>query len=104
MKSGAQGRRIYFKVDWKNDPSPDCARKMTKLMTTLFALTVACETGFAQVQAPASAAQAPATQAAAQQKKAASAPAAGGAKSIEARIAACVGCHGIKGYQASFPE
>ncbi|MFC5496060.1 c-type cytochrome [Caenimonas terrae] len=27
-----------------------------------------------------------------------------GAKSVEAKVAMCVGCHGIKGYQASFPE
>jgi cytochrome c553 len=52
-------------------------------------------TGLAQAQAPA-AAQAPA-----QQK---TAPASGGARSIEAKVAACVGCHCIKGYQASFPE
>jgi len=78
---------------------------MTKLLITLFALTVACVTSFAQAQAPASsAAQAPATQAAAQQKKAAADPAGTAAKSTEAKIAACVGCHGIKGYQASFPE
>ncbi|HXD39314.1 MAG TPA: c-type cytochrome [Ramlibacter sp.] len=78
---------------------------MTKLLITLFALPVAWVTGFAQAQAPASsAAQAPATQAAAQPKKGAAAPAVGGARSIEAKIAACVGCHGIKGYQASFPE
>ena len=27
-----------------------------------------------------------------------------GAKSIETKVAMCIGCHGIKGYQASFPE
>ncbi len=30
--------------------------------------------------------------------------AAGDAKSGETKIAMCIGCHGIKGYQASFPE
>jgi cytochrome c553 len=68
---------------------------MNKLLSTLIAMGVASVTGLAQAQAPA-AAQAPA-----QQK---TAPASGGARSIEAKVAACVGCHGIKGYQASFPE
>jgi cytochrome c553 len=73
---------------------------MNKLLTTLFALAVASVTSFAQAQAPA------------QQKASAAAPAAqpaapaaaGGAKSIESKVAMCIGCHGIKGYQASFPE
>jgi cytochrome c553 len=26
------------------------------------------------------------------------------AKAVEAKVAMCIGCHGIKGYQASFPE
>jgi cytochrome c553 len=68
---------------------------MNKLLTMPFAAAVACVTllAAAQAQAPAAA------QASAQPK------AAGGAKSsIEAKVAACVGCHGIKGYQASFPE
>lgn len=59
---------------------------MNKLLTTLFALAVASVTAYAQ---------APAQKAA---------PATGGAKSIEAKVAMCIGCHGIKGYQASFPE
>ncbi len=65
---------------------------MNKLLTTLFALAVASVTGTALAQTPA-----PAPAAAAQ-------PGAGGTKSIEAKVAMCVGCHGIKGYQASFPE
>ena len=71
---------------------------MNKLLTTLFALAVASVTGsaLAQAAAPASAASAPA----AAQKTAAPA----GAKSLEAKVAMCVGCHGIKGYQATFPE
>jgi cytochrome c553 len=71
---------------------------MNKLLTTLFALAVASVTAYAQ------------TPAAPAQQKAAAAPAdtkpaaAGGAKSIESKVAMCIGCHGIKGYQASFPE
>ncbi len=64
---------------------------MNKLFTTLFVLAVASVT--AHAQAPA----APVVAA-----KPAAAPA--GAKSIEAKTAMCIGCHGIKGYQASFPE
>ena len=74
--------------------SPDCARKMNTLFTSLSALAVACVTGLTYAQAPAPAA-------APQQKTAA--PAAG-ASSINAKVAMCIGCHGIKGYQASFPE
>jgi cytochrome c553 len=78
---------------------------MTKLLTTLFALAVACVTSFAQAQAPAaSAARAPGAMQAPVQQNGVAALTPGGAKSIEAKIAACVGCHGIKGYQASFPE
>jgi cytochrome c553 len=69
---------------------------MNKLLTPLFALVVACATGAALAQAP----QQPASAAAPAQ---ALAPAAG-AKTIEAKVAMCMGCHGIKGYQASFPE
>ena len=72
---------------------------MNKLLTTLFALAVACVTASVQAQAPAPAASA-AAPAPAQQKPAAPA----GAKSLEAKTAMCMGCHNIKGYQASFPE
>jgi len=68
---------------------------MNKLLTTLFALAVASVTISGHAQAPA---------APAQQKSAAAAPAPSGAKSLEAKVAMCIGCHGIKGYQASFPE
>ncbi len=61
---------------------------MNKLLIPLFALAVAFVTGPAAAQAPA------------QQKSAA----AGGATPIETKVAACVGCHGIEGYRASFPE
>ena len=68
---------------------------MNKLLTTLFALAVASVTSLAHAQAPAPAAAA----------ASAPAPAAPmGAKTIEAKVAMCVGCHGIKGYQATFPE
>ena len=50
-------------------------------------------------QTPAAAPAAAPVQAPAQSK---AAPA--GAKSVEAKMAMCIGCHGIKGYQASFPE
>jgi len=61
---------------------------MNKLSSALFVLAVASVTGTSLAQTPATA----------------PAPAAAGSKSIEAKVAACVGCHGIKGYQASFPE
>ena len=80
---------------------------MNKLLTTLFALGVACVTGLAHSQAP-SAAPAPAlalSAAAAPAPAAAPAKAApAGPKSVQAKVAMCIGCHGIKGYQASFPE
>ena len=73
---------------------------MNQLLTKLFAAAVACVTGLAVAQA-----QAPAAVQAPAQPLAAGTPAPGAAKSsIEAKVAACVGCHGIKGYQASFPE
>jgi cytochrome c553 len=55
---------------------------MNKLLTSMFALAVASVTAFS-VQA--------------QEVK-------GDAKAAEQKIAMCIGCHGIKGYQASFPE
>jgi cytochrome c553 len=58
---------------------------MKNLFSALFVLAVACATAPAQAQA---AKQAPAA----------------GSKSVEARVAMCMGCHSIKGYQASFPE
>jgi cytochrome c553 len=79
--------------------SPDCARKMNKLLTTLFALSVAAAAGLAQAQAPAPAAPAAATAPAAAPAAPANTP-----KSIEAKTAMCFGCHGIVGYKSSFPE
>jgi cytochrome c553 len=55
---------------------------MNKLLTTVFAFAVASVTAFS---------------AQAQEVK-------GDAKAGEKKIAMCIGCHGIKGYQASFPE
>ena len=54
---------------------------MNKLFTTIFALVVSCVTGSSM----------------AQELK-------GDAKAGETKNAMCIGCHGIKGYQASFPE
>jgi cytochrome c553 len=71
---------------------------MNKLLTALFVLAVACVTGVANAQAPAASAPAPAANAKAP------AHAAVTPKALEAKTAMCFGCHGIKGYQASFPE
>lgn len=54
---------------------------MNKLLTTVFALAVACVTASAQAQAVT-----------------------GNAENGGKKTAMCVGCHGIIGYQASFPE
>ena len=73
---------------------------MTKLLTPLFALAVACVTGLAHSQSPAPApVAAPAPMAAAVPAQAPT-----GAKTVQAKVAVCIGCHGIFGYQASFPE
>ena len=55
---------------------------MNKLLNSMFALAVASVTAIS---------------AQAQEIK-------GDAKAAEQKIAMCIGCHGIKGYQASFPE
>jgi len=54
---------------------------MIKTWTTVFALFVACATSTASAQAVQ-----------------------GDIKAGEGKIAMCIGCHGIAGYQASFPE
>ena len=54
---------------------------MIKLITSVFKVLVASATTMANAQ-----------------------DAAGDAKAGETKIAMCIGCHGIKGYQASFPE
>ena len=74
---------------------------MNKLLNTLFALLVASVTSTALAQQPP--ATAPAGAPAANAK---ATPAAGPAspKSLEAKVAMCVGCHGIIGYKGTFPE
>jgi cytochrome c553 len=64
---------------------------MTKLFSSLFAVLVASMTSLASAQAPAGA-----------QGQAAASP--GSAANIESKAAMCIGCHGIPGYQSSFPE
>jgi len=59
------------------------------LFSSLFALAVASVTGIAAAQAPA---------------PAASAGRAATVQGVEAKAAMCIGCHGIPGYQSSFPE
>lgn len=54
---------------------------MNKLLTTMFAVAVACVTVSAQAQ-----------------------KITGNAENGSKKVAMCVGCHGIIGYQASFPE
>jgi cytochrome c553 len=63
-------------------PKLDCPRKMKKLLYPLFALVVAQATSFSAF---------------AQEVK-------GDATVGKTKIAMCIGCHGIEGYQASFPE
>ena len=70
---------------------------MNPLFTAFLALTVACVTGMAHSQ-PAK----PAAAAAPAQSQQAGAAAGGAA--VEAKVAMCMGCHNIRGYQASFPE
>src|SRR6476469_701181 len=72
---------------------------MNKLLSTLLALIVASATGFALAQAPAAA---PAAKPLAEAPGKQAAPA--GPASLQAKIAMCLGCHNIIGYQASFPE
>jgi cytochrome c553 len=71
---------------------------MNKLLNTLFVFSVALATSLAQAQtAPAdSPASAPAA------TRAAAVPAS--PKSLQAKIAMCVGCHQIIGYKGTFPE
>ena len=72
---------------------------MNKLLSTLLALIVASATGFAHAQAPA-----PANAPAAKPPAEAPGKAPAGPASLQAKIAMCLGCHNIPGYQASFPE
>jgi len=63
-------------------PTIDCLRKMNKLLSSLIVVLVASVTSLSAI---------------AQEVKGDAAAGAG-------KIAMCIGCHGIKGYQASFPE
>jgi cytochrome c553 len=54
---------------------------MNKLLTTMYGLAVALATGVAQAQ-----------------------PVTGDVAAGQTKIAMCIGCHGIQGYQATFPE
>ncbi len=62
---------------------------MNLLFRSLSALVVACVTSLVHAQAPAAPAAAGAS---------------GAATTIESKVAMCIGCHGIPGYQSSFPE
>jgi cytochrome c553 len=75
---------------------------MNKLLNTLLALVVASVTSIALAQQPPATAPAGAPGANSPGAKAAAGPAS--PKSLEAKVAMCVGCHGIIGYKASFPE
>ncbi|HEX2546868.1 MAG TPA: c-type cytochrome [Ramlibacter sp.] len=72
---------------------------MNKLLTTVFALAVACVTSVALAQ------MSPAT-APVQAPTRAGSDTAGvnGPKSLEAKVAQCIGCHSIIGYKGTFPE
>jgi len=78
---------------------------MNKLLSTVFvlpalvALAVACVTSVAQAQTPPATAPAAAPTAAPARVQAPASP-----KSLEAKVAMCIGCHGIVGYKSSFPE
>jgi cytochrome c553 len=73
---------------------------MNKLLNTLFALCVASATSLVLAQTPS--ASKPATAPVEAPNKGGTAPAS--PKSIEAKVAMCMGCHNIIGYKASFPE
>jgi cytochrome c553 len=75
---------------------------MNKLLSASFVLAVAFVTGPGYAQAPAPASGAAQSQQGAAPAAAPQSPAT--AQSLQAKVAMCIGCHGIKGYQASFPE
>jgi cytochrome c553 len=72
---------IMIAVNFYQSPS-DCLRKMNKLLLSVSALLVASVTAFSAY---------------AEDIK-------GDAKAGQKKNAMCIGCHGIVGYQASFPE
>jgi len=73
---------------------------MNQLLTALFAVSVACVTAIAHAQP----ANPPAAQPAAQVQPQGGSAAVAGDANIQAKVAMCIGCHNIRGYQASFPE
>ena len=83
---------------------------MKNLLTTVFALLVACATSLAALDAEAQTPNAggspgvPAVPGATGPGPAKSVSSTATPKSLEAKTAMCFGCHNIKGYQASFPE
>ena len=80
IENSLQNISILFFQIVSSIPS-DCPRKMNKLLITISALVVSCVTAAAIAQ-----------------------DIKGDPKAGEQKNAMCVGCHGIKGYQASFPE
>ena len=79
---GKLGVADIMKKTWPFHFSLDCLRKMNLLLSSVLALVVTSVTGFTAM---------------AQELK-------GDAKAGAGKVATCIGCHGIKGYQASFPE
>jgi cytochrome c553 len=85
---------------------------MKNLLTTVFAISVACVTALAastaQAQTPNAGASGnpgvPAVPGATGPGPAKAVAAPASPKSLQAKTAMCFGCHNIKGYQASFPE
>ena len=72
---------------------------MNKLLTTVFGLAVAFGTALAQAQTPPATAPVQATTRAGADTAGVSGP-----KSLQAKIAQCIGCHSIVGYKGTFPE
>jgi cytochrome c553 len=72
---------------------------MNKLLTTVFGLAVASVTVLALAQTPPATAPVQAPTRAGQTTAGQAGP-----KSLEAKVAMCIGCHGIVGYKSSFPE
>ena len=78
--AGGAAHIIDFRLGNPRSAS-DCARKMNKLLNTMFALAVASATTAVLAQ-----------------------DVTGKVEDGAKKTAMCVGCHGIPGYQASFPE
>ena len=72
---------------------------MNKLLTTVLGLAVASVTALALAQTSPATAPVQAPTRAGTDKAGQAGP-----KSLEAKVAMCIGCHGIVGYKSSFPE